>query len=99
MPSRVRYPCNAPETALRGRPASQTTVRRRQRPRTSAAFNPAGPPPTMITSKGSMRMRAAVGRIPAQAVVAERNRPLRDQLPVLLADGPDPPVQIEESEL
>src|SRR4051794_23540563 len=36
--------------ALRGRPASKTSTRRRHRPSTSAALSPAGPPPTIRTS-------------------------------------------------
>src|SRR5687767_1846703 len=36
--------------ALRGRPLSHTSTRRRQRPSTRAALRPAGPPPTMTTS-------------------------------------------------
>jgi len=41
------------EAALRGLPESHTSTRRRQRPRTSAALNPAGPAPTMITSNSA----------------------------------------------
>src|SRR5688500_11704318 len=51
MPSRVRYPCSASEAALRGRPVSQTSTLRRQRPRMRAALSPAGPAPTMTTSQ------------------------------------------------
>src|SRR5688572_24866642 len=50
MPSRDRKPCIACDAALRGRPVSQTSTRRRQRPRMSAALSPAGPAPTMMTS-------------------------------------------------
>src|SRR5215204_1177164 len=50
MPSRVRNPCMAWDAALRGCPVSQTSTRRRLRPRMSAALRPAGPAPTMTTS-------------------------------------------------
>src|SRR5436190_7172691 len=75
MPSRVRNPCIARDAALRGRPVSHTSTRRRERPRISAALSPAGPAPTMITSymtsscHGS-RGRLDVGTIPAFSVAA-----------------------------
>src|SRR6266567_9586192 len=50
MPSRVKNPCIAKLSALRGCPASHTSTRRRHRPRNNAALNPAGPAPTIITS-------------------------------------------------
>src|SRR5438128_9483949 len=54
MPSRDRKPCSACDTALRGRSVSQTSTRRRHRPRTSAALRPAGPAPTTTTSQVSV---------------------------------------------
>jgi hypothetical protein len=50
MPSSDKKPCSARDAALRGRPSSKISVRRRQRPNNSAALKPAGPPPTMMTS-------------------------------------------------
>src|SRR5690349_22328458 len=44
----------AAETRLAGRPASTSSTRRRARPRTSAALSPAGPPPTITTSRISL---------------------------------------------
>ena len=41
----------AREVALRGWPASSTSTRTLARPSTSAALSPAGPAPTMTTSK------------------------------------------------
>ena len=48
MPSRLTNPCMACDAALRGRPVSHTSTRRRLRPSISAALKPAGPAPTMI---------------------------------------------------
>ncbi len=53
-PSRLRNPCKACDTALRGLPSSKSRTFRRQRPSTKAAFSPAGPPPTMIASQRSV---------------------------------------------
>ena len=73
MPSRDRKPCSAWDVRFRGAPASQMTVRRRARPSSRAALNPAGPPPTMMTSS----IRTGVASSP----------PRTSRRPVLLLPG------------
>src|SRR5436190_18998393 len=51
IPSRVRKPCTPSDRLFLGRPASHRTTFLRHLPRTRAALSPAGPPPTIWTSR------------------------------------------------
>src|SRR5216683_6335118 len=101
QPSRERYPCMPPDAALRGWPSSQSSTRRRQRPRIRAAFNPAGPPPMMITSYGPDGIGSPPGvwLVQTEAFVSQRNGPLRHQLFIRFANRTDLTVQIVEAKL
>src|SRR5690348_3042937 len=78
----------ARERALRGRPVSQSSTRRRHRPSSSAALRPAGPPPAMTTSNTKLgRARTATSGMVISVNVSDFDFDLPDEL---IAQEPPP---------